>query len=140
MPAKTAIACALGSLTDPGSLRKGHQGDPSLRSLRSNLMHEEVHKNDRDERLHDDYFLDDYDLVYHAPLGWGPVLAVHQSLVPDLMSLIHALHVHPGVASTLALIRERFHCPSIARDAREYVRSCGCRTRRKSASQKVAML
>ena len=94
----------------------------------------------RTDVSHEDYLLDHRDLLCYAPLGRKPVLAVKQSLIPNLTSLIHTLHAHPGVAATLALLRERFHWPSMARDVREYVLSCGCRRRRRAASQKIAML
>lgn len=62
-PAKTAIDSALRLLTYPRSLRKGQQGDPFLSKVRSNLTSEEMDDNDQDQRIHENYFLDDYDLV-----------------------------------------------------------------------------
>lgn len=123
-----------------GSLCKGQQGAPFLSTVRSNLMCEEVDKKGRDERVHENYLLDHKDLARYTPLGKVPALAVHQPFVPHLMSLIHALHTHPGDSSTLALIRERSYWPFMARDVREYVISCGYGSRRRSAPQKVVVL
>ena len=60
-------------------------------------------------------------------------------MVLELLSLVHAIHGHPGVAATLILVRERFFWPTIARDFREYVLSCKCRMRKRSNSQWVPM-
>ena len=60
--------------------------------------------------------------------------------MPEFLSLVHVIHGHPGVATTLILVRERFFWPTMARDVREYVLSCRCRMRKRSNSQRVAML
>lgn len=67
----------------------------------------EIDDKDQNQRVHENDLLDDQDLLWYAPLGRVHGLAVHESLVLDLTSLIHALHAHPGVASMLALVRER---------------------------------
>ena len=53
---------------------------------------------------------------------------------------MHCKHGHPGVARTLALLQDRFHWSGMCRDAREYVLSCGCRRRKRSRSQQLAIL
>ena len=130
-PARTAVERAIKSLTDPGALRRGQQGDPFLSKVRSCVLHQERRVNHENQRVRDMYLLDDNDLLWYTPKGKKKVLAVHRALVPDLTSLIHAIHAHPGVASTLALVRERFHWPTMTRDVREYVLSCGCRRRKR---------
>lgn len=45
-----------------------------------------------------------------------PVFVEYQLLIPDLGPLIHAMHAYPEVAATWALLLERFHRSSIARD------------------------
>lgn len=62
-PAKTAIDRALRSLTDPGTLRKGHQDGLFLCKVRSNLMREDMDDNDRDKRVHENYPSDGNDLL-----------------------------------------------------------------------------
>ena len=68
------------------------------------------------------------------------VFAMPSCLVSDLLALIHCQHGHPGVVRTLALLRDRFHCPGMCRDAREYVLLCGCGRRKRSRRQQLAML
>ena len=60
--------------------------------------------------------------------------------MPELLALTHHLLGHPGVASTLTLTRERFYWSTVVRDVREYVLSCGCRRRKRSNSQQLALL
>ena len=40
----------------------------------------------------------------------------------------------------LSLLHDRFHWPGMFRDAKAYVLSCGCRRRKRSRSQRIAML
>ena len=107
--------------------------------MRDTLLQGQISEDNQNQRVYEEHLLDDNELPWYTPLGTQPVLAVHQALVPDLISLIDALHAHPGVASTLVLIRERFLWPNMARDVREYVLLCGCRRRKKSTSQKIVM-
>lgn len=85
--------------------------------------------------------LDHRDLLWYAPARKRkPALTIHHALVSDLISLVHTMHSHPGVASTLVLLRKRFHWLTRTRDVREYVFSCGCRRRKRSTSQRIVML
>ena len=92
------------------------------------------------------YLIDDQSLLWlemerRAPLVRRTlVLAIPSCLVSDLLALIHCQHGHPGVARALALLRDRFHCLDMCRDAREYDLSCGCRRRKRSRSQQLAVL
>ena len=87
-----------------------------------------------------EYVMDDNGLLWVAPLGKVPRLAVPQSLVPEIMALAHSTYGRPGTARTTALISRRYCWPTLIRDVRDYVLSCGCRRRKRSASQRVAML
>lgn len=68
----------------------------------------------------DSYFLDDCEFSWRVPAGKvNLMLVIHCTLRPDLMSLVHMVHGHRAVPSTLVLLRERFHWPSIIRGVRE---------------------
>lgn len=111
--------------TDPGNLRRDQQGDPFLSKVESNLSREELPAT----RIHDNYLPDDTDLSWCAPLGKSPVLAIHQFLISDLTSCIHAMHAHLGVAAMLALLGECFQWAFMTRDVSGYIIPCGCRRR-----------
>ena len=92
------------------------------------------------------YLLDDQELVWYeveqsgilARSTW--VLAVPGVLVADLLVLVHCQHGHPKVGRMLSLLRDRFHWPGMCRNARGYVLSCGCRRRKRTRSQRIAVL
>lgn len=87
------------------------------------------------------YLLDGRDLAWYTPVGnRKPVLAIHHGLVSHLMALVHPMHGHPSVASTLVLLRERSYWPTRTPDVQECVLSYGCRRRKCSTSQRTAML
>ena len=65
---------------------------------------------------------------------------IPRALVPEVLALVHAMHNHPGIAGTLALLRDRFFWLTMTRDVREYVLSCKCRRRKRANSQRIAML
>ena len=67
-------------------------------------------------------------------------LAIPRSLVPDILVLVHTTYGHPGVARTTELAQRKYHRTSLKGDIRNYVLSCGCRRRKRSTSQRVAML
>ena len=67
------------------------------------------------------------------------LLAVPQSMVADVLALVHTLYGHAGVGATIAVARKHFFWSSLARDARVYVLSCGCARRKRATSRKVAM-
>ena len=90
-------------------------------------------KNDR-------YLIDEKELVWYPPDKSKPVLAVPRSVIPELLAIVHTLHGHAGVGATLSLVCGHFHSPSIARDTRLYVVSCGCNRRKRSRSQKIATM
>ena len=84
--------------------------------------------------------MDDNGLLWVAPLGKVPRLAVPQSLDPGNRALAHSTYRHPGTARTTALISRRYCWPTLIKDVRDYVLSFGCRRRKRSTSQRVAML
>ena len=52
----------------------------------------------------------------------------------------HSTYGHPGTTRTSALISRRYCWPTLIKDVRDYVLSCGFRRRKRSASQRVDML
>ena len=83
-----------------------------------------------------EYVMDDDGLLWVAPRR----LAVSQSLIRGIIALAHRTYGRPGTARTTALTSGRYCWPTLIRDVRDYVFSCGCRCRKRSASQRVAML
>ena len=73
------------------------------------------------------YNLDDRGVIWFSPKDQKPLLAIPAAMVPDVLALVHTLHGHVGVGATLALVRDRFHWPSVVKDTRQYVLSCSCR-------------
>lgn len=90
--------------------------------------------------MNEDFITDDVGILWYVPRGQKPVLAVPRSMISRVLSLVHSIHGHPGVARTTLLVRDRFGWPTLRRDVREYVLSCGCRRRKRSNSRKVWML
>ena len=128
---------ALRTLTDITVLRSRQQHDHWLGRVRSELLSGQP----GDVRCAECYMLDDRDLIWYSRKETRePTLAISRALVPELLALIHHLHGHSGVASTLALTRERFFLPTMVRDVREYVLSCGCRRRKRSNNQQLVLL
>lgn len=68
------------------------------------------------------------------------VSAIERGLVSGLLPLVRCQHGQPGVARTLTLLRDRFHWPEMCRDTREHVLSCGCTSRKRPRTQRIAML
>ena len=135
-PAETAstIERALKSLTETSLLTAQQNNDPFLKQI---IMSGVENKTCPE---HDRYLIDEKNLVWYTPNDSKPVLAVPRSMAPVLLALVHTLHGHAGVGATLALVRTHFHWPTIARDTRLYVASCGCNRRKRSPSQKIATM
>ena len=128
---------ALRTLTDITALRRRQPHDHWLGRVRSQLLSGQP----GDVRSAECYMLDDRDLIWYSTKETRePTLAIPRALVPELLALIHHLHGHSGVASTLALTRQRLFWPTMVRDVREYVLSCGCRRRKRSNNQQLAFL
>ena len=85
------------------------------------------------------YRLDEKGVIWFSPKEEKPLLAIPAAMVPDVLALVHTLHGHVGVGATLALVRDRFHWPSVVKDTRQYVLSCSCRRRKRANSRKLAM-
>lgn len=127
-PSESATERSVRLLVYTQALRREQQEDPFLERARSYLLHGEVSTNLEEEPDTESYFLGHRNLPWHVPTGKGePVLAVHPASVSGLMSLNYALDGQPGVVSTLALLHEGFHRPTMTQDVLEYVLSCGCR-------------
>lgn len=108
------------SLVDTEALRHGQQQDSLLERVTSHLLDGEVSTDPEGKLDTRSYLTDDRDLSWYAPGGKEkPVSVIHRALEPDLIVLVHAMHDHPGVASTLALLRESFHLPTMTRDMQE---------------------
>ena len=76
-----------------------------------------------------EYVMGDNGRLWVAPLGKIPRLVVPQSLVRGTMALAHSTYGHPGTARTTALISRWYCWPTVIKDVRDYVLSCGCRSR-----------
>ena len=83
-----------------------------------------------------EYVVDDNGLLWMAPRGKIPRLAVPRFLVPGIMALAHSAYGHRGTARNTALINHRYCWPTLIKEVRDYVLSCGCRRRKRSASQR----
>ena len=66
--------------------------------------------------------------------------AIPESMIAAVLALVHTLHEHAGVEATLALVRDHFHWPTVIRDTRRYVFSCGCRRYKRPNSTRIALL
>ena len=135
-PAKTAPAIerALKALTETSLLAAQQNNDPLLKQI----IMSGVEKKPCPE--HDRYLIHEKNLVWYTPNDSKPVLAVPRSMVPELLALVHTLHGHARVGAKLALVRNHFHWPTIARDAQLYVAPCGCNRRKRSRSQEIATM
>lgn len=65
------------------------------------------------------YLLCDRELWHARVEKRKPVSVVRRTSVSHLIYLIHAMHGNSGVASPLALRRERFNWPSMSQNVRE---------------------
>ena len=81
-----------------------------------------------------EYVMDANGLLWVAPQENISRLAVPRSLDPGTMALAHSTYGHPGTSSTTALITHRYYWPTLIKDVRDYVLSCRCRGRKRSAS------
>ena len=72
-----------------------------------------------------EYVMDDDGLLWVAPQGKIPRLAVPQCLVLGIMALAHSTYGHPVTARTTALISRRYCWPTLIRNVRGYVLSYG---------------
>ena len=135
-PAETASAIgrALKALTETFLLAAQQNNDPLLKQIIMSWVEKKTCPG------HDRYLIDERNLVWYTPNDSKPVLAVPRSMVPELLALVHTLHGHAGGGATPALVRSHFHWPTIVRDTRLYVASCGCNRQKRSRSQKIATM
>ena len=76
-----------------------------------------------------EYVTNDDGLLWYAPPGSILRLAIPSSLVAGILAFVHTTYGHPGVARTTELTQRKYHWASLKRDIRDYVLSCGCRTK-----------
>lgn len=106
--------------------------DTALGSIRKELL-----EGDGQGPGEEDYMLDDIDVLWNAPLEQAPKLAVPHVLVPRSFALVHSTYGHPGVATAMKLVSQKFSRATLTKEVREYVLSRGCRGRSRSASQRA---
>lgn len=80
------------------------------------------------------------DLLWSAPPGEEPKLAITRTLTPGVLVLVHSVYGHPGVARTRMLVRGKYRWLTVAQNIRDCALSCGCRRRNRAWSQRVAMV
>lgn len=74
MLTQSAIDGASQSLTNPGNLGRYQRSDPFLSKVKPSLLREKIPSNDPDQHIHEEYPVDDKDLLWYAPLGGIPVM------------------------------------------------------------------
>ena len=58
--------------------------------------------------VEDEYLTDDNGVLWYAPRGQKPTLAIPRTLIPGVLSLVHNTFGHPGVARMTLLVREKY--------------------------------
>ena len=133
-----AIHRAVQVLTNPAALARRHQDDAHLGQVHKSLCDSSgTGKGGVDTTS---YGLDDDDVVRYTDEQGRKLPAIPESMIADVLALVHTLHGHAGVGATLALVRDHFHWPAVTRDTRQYVLSCGCRRRKRPNSRHIALL
>ena len=84
--------------------------------------------------------LDDEGILWHAFKGEDPKLAIPRVMMPGVLALVHSTCGHPGVERTTVIVQRKYNWPTLVKDVREYVLSCGCRRRKRASSQRVGMM
>lgn len=111
-----------------------------MERIRSYMIHEGVSTDYERKPDTEGYVLDGKKLLRHVLAGKGKlVITIYSALVPDLVSLIHGIYDHPGVASALVLLRGRFHWSMTSTAMRKYVLKYGCGRRKRSSSRRIGM-
>ena len=118
-------------LQDTPELVKSQSKDPKLLEIVRDLV---------SGGMEGDYVLDEKQLLWLSPVGSAPRLAIPHSLEAGIITSVHTTYGHPGVAKTTLLAQQDCYWPILKKDLRDYVLSCGCRRRKRSSSQRVAML
>lgn len=84
--------------------------------------------------------LNDDDILWWADVAERANSILRRTLVPGILAPVHSNYGHPDVARTTILLRGRCSWPSSGKDARDYMRSCGCTKKKRAHSRQVAML
>lgn len=138
--ARTSIPIdrAVGILTEPKALRAQQRDDDFLGQVWKRLEQSKGAGNLSERK--EDYQLDERGIIRYTDTRGKDLIAVPRLMVADVLALVHGLHGHAGVGATLALVRDHFHWPTVVKDTRQYVLSCGCRNRKRPTSRKAAMM
>ena len=132
-----AIHRAVQVLTNPATLAGRQQDDTHLGQVRKSSCDSGAGEGGVDTTS---YGLDDDEVVRYTDEQGRKLPAIPESMTADVLALVHTLHGHAGVGATLALARDHFHWPTVTRDTRQYVLSCGCRRRKRPNSRRIALL
>ena len=132
-----AIHRAVRVLTNPATLALRQQDDTHLGPVHKSLCDSGAGEGGVDTTS---YGLDDEEVVRYTDEQGRKLPAIPESMISDVLALVHTLHGHAGVGSTLALVRDHFHWPTVTRDTRQYVLSCGCRRRKRPNSRRIVLL
>ena len=104
----SAIDRALPSISDFEASRSSQQKDHFPSRVKADLLQKEPSADT--PLVAERYLLDDNDLLWYkgSEQKRHPGLAAPRIMVPETLSLVHAIHGHPGVVATLILLRECF--------------------------------
>ena len=58
--------------------------------------------------MEDKYLTDDHGILWYAPRGQKPTLAIPMTLIPGVLSLVHGTSCHPGVVRTTLLVPDKY--------------------------------
>ena len=132
-----AIHRAVQVLTNPAALARRQQDDAHLGQVRKSLCDSGAGEEGVDTTS---YGLDDDEVARYTDEQGKKLPAIPESMIADVLALVHTPHGHAGVEASLVLVRDHFHWPTVIRDTRQYVLSCGCRRRKRPNSRRIALL
>ena len=124
-------------LTNPATLCQQQRNDPLLSQVWDKL--ERVEKGANVTWKGVEYRRDDAGVIRVSGAKRKGLMAIPQCMVADILALVHSLQGHAGVGATLSLVRDHFHWPTVVKDTRGHVLSCGCRRRKRAPSRRVPM-
>ena len=102
----TAFHRAVRVLTNPATLARRQQDDTHLDQVRKNSCDSSAGKGGVDTTS---YGLDDDEIVRYTDKQGRKLPAIPESMISDVLALVHTLRGHAGVGATLALMRDHFH-------------------------------
>ena len=134
----SAIDRAAQVLTRPSILAQRQRDDTLLGQVRKSLS--EKANTGQGGRVDKRYDLGADEVIRYDDGKGRKLPAIPDSMVADIIALVHTMHGHAGIGATLSLLRDHFHWPTMTRDTRQYVLSCSCRRRKRPQSRRVAMM